>query len=188
MLISLPPIDDLDDQQFMSELYAQYRCLMYRKAIERLSDPQDLDDLIQDCLEHLIKNVATLRMLDDNALTSYIVTTVRNTATNLAKHHEVQSRHVFLTDFEEEGPADSALLPEDILLSNEYSTAFAKVFASLSEEDQILLRGKYELELDDAELAAILGCAANSIRMKLTRARRRAMNRLLEGDYFCDQT
>lgn len=188
MLILLPPLDDLDDQQFMSRLYEEYKHIMYDKAMEYLADPQDMDDLIQDCLVQLVKNVATLRMLDDNALTSYIVTTVRNTATNLAKHYEVQSRHAFLTDFEEEDPADSALLPEDILLSNEFSTSFAKVFASLSEKDQILLHGKYELDLDDAELAKILGCAANSIRMKLTRARRRALRHLLEGDYFSDQT
>ena len=95
---------------------------------------------------------------------------------------------IFMTDFEDEDPADSATLPEDILLSNEFSDAFAEVFDSLPEEDRLLLRGKYELDLDDAELAALLGCAPNSIRMKLTRARRRAVAHLLEGDYFSEQT
>ena len=188
MLISLPPIDDLNDRQFMSELYERYRRIMYSKAMEHLADPQDADDLIQDCLENLIKNVSTLRSLDDCALISYIVTTVRNTAINLSKHLEVESRHAYLTDFEEEDPADSATLPEDILLSNEFSDAFAKAFDSLPEDDRLLLRGKYELDLDDAELAALLGCAPNSIRMKLTRARRRAIGRILEGDYFSEQT
>jgi RNA polymerase sigma-70 factor (ECF subfamily) len=188
MLISLPPIDDLNDRQFMSELYERYRRIMYSKAMEHLADPQDADDLIQDCLEKLIKNVSTLRSLDDCALISYIVATVRNTAINLSKHLKVESRHVYLTDFEDEDPADFATLPEDILLSNEFSNAFAKVFDTLSEDDQLLLRGKYVLEMEDEELADIFGCAPNSIRMKLTRARRRAVKCLLEGEYFSEQT
>lgn len=187
MLISLPPMDDLNDRQFISDLYERYRRIMYTKAIHHLEDPQDADDLIQDCLVQLIKNVSTLRTLDSCALISYVVTTVRNTAINFGKHLEVQSRHVYLTDFEDEDPADSAILPEDLLLSNEFSDAFTKVFATLSEEDQLLLRGKYVLNLQDAELADIFDCAPNSIRMKLTRARRRAVKRLLEGEYFSEQ-
>ena len=188
MLITLPPVDDLNDRQFISDLYERYRRIMYNRAMHYLAVPQDADDLIQDCLEQLIKNVSTLRTLDDCALISYVVTTVRNTAINFAKHLEVQSRHVYLTDFEDEDPADSATLPEDVLLSNEFSDAFTKAFATLSEGDQLLLRGKYELNLEDAELAVIFGCAPNSIRMKLTRARRRAVKHLLEGDYFIEQT
>ena len=44
----------------------------------------------------------------------------------------------------------------------------------LSPEDRLLLEGKYFLEESDESLAKLLGCKAGSIRMKLTRARRRA--------------
>ncbi len=188
MLISLALIEDNNDRQFMSELYEQYKRLMYSKAMEFLANPQDVDDLIQDCLERLIINISTLRTLDGCKLASYIVVTVRNAAINLVKHQEVQSRHSFLTDFENDDPQDSTIMPEDLLLTKELSTEFTKVFDLLSENDRFLLRGKYILDLSDEELADTLGCAVNSVRMKLTRARRRAMRRLLEGDYFSEQT
>ena len=188
MLTLLALIDDISDRQFMMELYEQYKRLMYSKAIMFLSDPQDADDLIQDCLEQLIRNVSTLRTLDGCKLASYIVITVRNTAINFQKRLDVQSRHTFLTDFEENDPEDSSVLPERILLTKEFSTEFMRVFSTLSESDRFLLQGKYILGLSDAELAENLGCSANSIRMKLTRARRRALNRVMEGDYFSEQT
>ena len=188
MLFSLTPVGDMNDLQFISDLYDRYRPIMYNKAMAYLADPQDVDDLIHDCMEHLIKNVSTLRTLNENALTSYIVITVRNTAINLSKRLEVQSRHVFLTDFEEDDPADFKALPEDVVLSAESSSEFMRVFDSLAEQDRILLRGKYVQDLDDSKLAEIFGCAASSIRMKLTRARRRALSRLSEGGYFSEQT
>lgn len=188
MLVSIPPVEKQNDRQFISDLYERYGRIMYSKAMIHLSDPQDVDDLIQDCLERLIKNTTTLRALDECKLLSYITITVRNAAINLSKRHEVQARHTFLTDFEDDAPVNPVIQPEEYLLSDELSTEFMKVFDTLPEEDQILFRGKYLQGLNDAELAALFGCAASSIRMKLTRARRRALGRLLEGGYFSEQT
>ena len=46
---------------------------------------------------------------------------------------------------------------------------------SLRAGDRILLSGKYVFCHSDAELAQNLGCAPSSIRMKITRAKRKAM-------------
>ena len=45
----------------------------------------------------------------------------------------------------------------------------------LGPEDRALLEGKYLLKYGDKELARDFGCQPNSIRMKLTRARRKLM-------------
>ena len=60
-----------------------------------------------------------------------------------------------------------------------------QIWGSLSEEDRLLLEGKYILGYHDDELATMLGCRKDSVRMKLTRARRRAFQRMLKegGDY-----
>lgn len=186
MLITLPPVDSCD-RQFISELYEQYGQFMYSKAMVYLTDQQDADDLIQDCLEHLIRNVSTLRMLGGASLTHYLSITVRNAALNLEKRKEALSYHSYLTDFEDDDPANSAALPEELLLDKEFSERFMRVFGTLPEEDRILLLGKSVQGLEDRELATILGCAPSSIRMKLTRARRKATVRLLEGGLFNDQ-
>ena len=188
MLLFQFSAEDPSDRQFIEELYHQYNRLMYRKALDNLADPQDVDDLVQDCLERLIKQVGTLRKLSGCTLTAYIVYTVRNTAINMKRRREVQSRHVFLSDFSELEPEDSSLSPEDALLVDERSEHFMQAFAELSEDDQFLLIGKYIQGLRDEELAQMMGCGAASVRMKLTRARRRALRKLREGEYFSETT
>ena len=48
---------------------------------------------------------------------------------------------------------------------------------------KILLEGKYILGLSDEELAAEFDCSPNSIRMKLTRARRQVIKLVKEGGF-----
>ena len=72
-------------------------------------------------------------------------------------------------------------LDEQILLE-EQKDHLMQIWSNLSEEDQLLLEGKYILGYKDAELADMLGCKKNSIRMKLTRARRRAFQLMTEEE------
>lgn len=58
---------------------------------------------------------------------------------------------------------------------------FGRAWMALPEETRSLLAGKYLLGLSDAELAEQYGCRPDSIRMKLTRARRQALKILREG-------
>lgn len=50
----------------------------------------------------------------------------------------------------------------------------------LSERDQLLLTGKYFLELDNRELADILGVKPSGMRVLLFRARNRALKELIK--------
>lgn len=56
-----------------------------------------------------------------------------------------------------------------------YRVLLSKIWPRLPEDDRVLLEGKYILGYSDQELAEEIGCQANSIRVKLTRARRRAL-------------
>ena len=54
----------------------------------------------------------------------------------------------------------------------------------LSEEERILLDGRYLLGLSDEEVAEMVRCKPSSVRMKLTRVRRKvfAMMKQREGE------
>ena len=65
-------------------------------------------------------------------------------------------------------------LDESLILQEEAGRLRA-VWPRLDEESRLLLEGKYILGYDNQELGQMLGCQANSVRMKLTRARRRAL-------------
>ena len=71
---------------------------------------------------------------------------------------------------------------DERIISEEQKDRLMQIWGSLPEEDQLLLEGKYILGYKDAELADMLGCKKNSIRMKLTRARRRAFQLMTEEE------
>lgn len=71
-------------------------------------------------------------------------------------------------------------IADNLVLLSEQREQLWKIWRLLPREDRYLLEGKYILGYSDQQLAASLSCKPNSIRMKLTRARRRAMKLLLE--------
>ena len=69
---------------------------------------------------------------------------------------------------------------------DEKKKEFIKVWDTLPEDTRELLAGKYILRMSDAELAEEFCCSPDSIRMKLTRARRRALEMMKEGGLSYD--
>lgn len=67
--------------------------------------------------------------------------------------------------------------------ADELREQLAAVLEEISNDDRVLLEGKYILQYSDETLAMVLNCKVSSIRMKLTRARRRALKLIkTEGD------
>lgn len=66
-------------------------------------------------------------------------------------------------------------------LEKERRKELLSAFQSMPEIEQLLLFGKYSMDMSDFELAQIVGCKPSSVRMKLTRARRIFIEKLREG-------
>lgn len=171
-------IESPDDRAFMTALYQDYERLMFSTARAYTSHLSDQQDIVQDALEKLIKKISDIRAFPRCILASYIVSTIRNTAINhLKRQSRIHGKVCSLEEdayFELEAPAPP---PDDLLTLAE---SLAELWSGLSDEDRILLEGKYILDATDEELASQLTCKVSSIRMKLTRARRRAFVRLSE--------
>ena len=69
---------------------------------------------------------------------------------------------------------------EDLLLLKEDIHALLLAMNQLHEEEQILLQGRYLLGLSDEEIAETIQCKPSSVRMKLTRVRRKTFNMVLK--------
>ncbi len=178
------------DKEFLLQLYHDYNRLMFAVAQRYVQSYSACEDIVQDSLEKLIKKVEILRPMERCILAGYIVSTIRNTAINyLKRQNHIQARHCDIEDQQGNEILSSDDCLEDILILRERKTSLQKIWPSLSEPDQILLCGKYILGHTDAEIALQLGCKPDSIRMKLTRARRRAMKLMLKQEGVnCDKT
>ena len=189
MLIFATMINDVDDRAFMQEVYQQNERLMYAIALKYASNTQDCEDIVHDTVEKLCKNIAKIKELPNSALRAYVVYAVRNTAINFRKHQATINRHIQqLSDDDSNSEYDQ---PESIIERiedlQEKRTRLTKVWMQLTDAEQELLYRKYVLEQTTEELAGIFQCSRDSIRMRLSRARRKSL-RLMKGEGTNDET
>ena len=169
------------EREFMIQLFREYERLMFATARRYIPEQSACEDIIQDSLEKLMKKIGILQSMECCILAGYVVSTVRNTSFNyLKRRSRARERQCSLEEERVMGCAADALpLDEQVSLS-ELKGRLSALWPQLSEEERILLEGKYILGYTDQELAQQVGCKPASIRMKLTRARRRALQMLRE--------
>lgn len=188
MLIFTTMINDVDDRAFMQEVYQQNERLMYAIALKYASNTQDCEDIVHDTVEKLCKNIAKIKELPNSALRAYVVYAVRNTAINFRKHQSTINRHIQqLSGDDSSSEYDQ---PESIIERiedlQEKRTSLTKVWMQLTDAEQELLYRKYVLDQTTEELSGIFQCSRDSIRMRLSRARRKSL-RLMKGEGTNDE-
>ncbi len=164
-----------NDREFMLRLYQDFRGLMFATAGKLISDPDELEDVVQDSLEKLIRHMDALRFKDRPVQAAYVAQTVRNTAINHLRRRRVESARTARLTQPDSQPEPESLTLEELMDIRERGKHMAELLAGLSDTDRLLLTGKYILGYSDGELAEELGVKPGSIRMMLTRARRRVL-------------
>lgn len=167
------------DRAFIQGIYQDFCRLMFFTAQKYLSDPLQQEEVVQESLRKLIEKVDTLHTLQPAVLASYIAATVRNTAISYLRAQARRKEVISLEDVREE-PASQELMDEALILQEELAPLRA-IWPQLSQEEQQLLEGRYLLEYSNVELGAQLGYDPAHIRMKLTRARRKALKLMKRG-------
>ena len=170
--IVISTMPDGEEKDFMGDLYRKYYKLMYATAWKYINDSFDVEDVISDSCVALMRNIPTLRELDHNKMCAYIVTTVRNTSISaLNKKSRLNRIYGVGDDAFVEALPDREDMVQMIILEEELSTVM-RVIESLPEKEQMIMKMKYAMELDDDVIAEQLGIAVNSIRQYVSRARK----------------
>lgn len=175
-----------NERDFMRKVYSDYERLMYFIAWKCVSDQDACEEVVQDTVLNLIPKAPLLEALEEKARAAYISAAVRNTAYSFLRK-QAREQKLFLSWSEnlEELPSQEASLDESMALQEE-KRAFLKIWNTLEAEDRFILEGRYILQYTDRELAESLGCQPSSVRMKLTRTRRKVgaqiKTQLEEGD------
>lgn len=180
--IILTYVEEESDKEFITRIFNEYVRLMMKTAGRYFCDESAKEDVVQDSLIKMIRHIDKLRKLDSCSLASYIVIIVRHTAVDHIS--KLQKENSIIDTISDNNcllsvPDESIPLDEHIYRLDRIGK-LTSVWPRLSESERVLLEGKYLLNFSDAELAQIIGCKTDSIRMMLTRARRHAMSELLE--------
>lgn len=173
-------MEDDNDREFMSTLFINYNRLMYREVYRMLHDTWAAEDVVQATVEKLIDKVKELRIKERDHLVNYIISASRNTAKNYLRDHGRYETLPFdeetdLPDREHSGDAmDLRLIMENDL------DILARIWPRLDERSRFLLEGRYLLGKTTLELAQELNIKPDSVRMALTRARKKAYQLMMD--------
>ena len=181
MILIATMIDDVNDREFMYGVYENNKLLMIAIARRYSDNEHDCEDIVHDTVERLCGKVKKLRGFSEYTLKAYIAHSVRNVALNHQRHQAVIARHA--EDFAEESyePETPYTKLERIEDLDEARAKLVAVWDKLPESDRDILYRKYVFEEDYAEIAKELGCAIENVRMRLSRARRRALKLIEDG-------
>ncbi len=173
-------IEDEDDRSFMTALFLNYERLLYSEIRKLISDSWAVEDILQSTLVKLIGKIPLLRTLDERSLVNYIITAAKNTARSLLRR--VPREKLPSVDDEEfaGGVLSDGVSAEDVLIRVESVRRLADVWPLLDERSQYLLEAKYILKMESQEIAAQLGIKPDSVRVELSRARKRAQRLLTD--------
>ncbi len=178
VLMVINSLRDESDKTFMLELYRQYYGLVRKTVYHITYDADHAEDLINDTFVKLIGKISVLRTLESCKRAAYIVYTSRSVAINFIKRRDVERKHGYYGA--DHDLADAAAVMEDSvedrIVRQEELDEMESIILKLPQRQKDLLYFKYFLEMDNAEIAQILGIAPASVREYLTRARRSAQN------------
>jgi len=188
MLSLFLTISDESDREFLTNLYEQYYPLLKYKAYEITHDYGIVEDLIQEAFLKLIPKIPLLRSLACYKMISYLVYTLRNVSIDYVRKRNRRSKRAYAssTDNVADQLPDLLAATEENYMRQERFEELAQALLQLPEKDRNLLFYKYNMEMDDREIAELLEIPAQHVRQYVSRARERAF-RILGGDHRHDK-
>lgn len=173
-------IEDESDRAFMEKLYQDYHRLMYSEIVGIVKNEWNAEDVMQSVLIRLIDKLPTIRGLRDGQLVNYIVSTCRNAAVNYLRDRGKKTEVSYEDDLGTPSRGSDGLELEFALIKREELGGLTRIWSRLDARTQYLLEGYYVLEKPMSELGKELGIKRDSVRMALTRARKKAYELLEE--------
>lgn len=176
MLLIICAIENPEDCDLMTLFYEKYHLLVYKEVRKYWNNNEQIEDVVQETYVRLIDKMDTFRTLKKQQQIHYALTTARNLSlTLLTKNGKLPTV-----------PLESAfsfpdLSSEDLdglVDKKNLALQIRTIWNNLPIQDRILLEQKYYLEWSNDIIAKSLGIQPQSVRMYLTRAKRKLLSEL----------
>ena len=172
-------IEDDDDREFIKAFFQKYERLMYSEIYKFTSEPADVDDILQTVLVKLIEKVRLLRSMERNPRVNYLITAIKNTSINMVcRKRQIDSLDD--VDWFDKNQPQAPDEVEDMVFRREAVFRMEAVWPLLDEKNRFLLRARYFLGMNQEEIAAELNIKPDSVRMEMSRARKKVRELLEE--------
>ncbi len=173
-----------EEKRYCGELYRKYRRFMYSVALQYASCEIPIEDIVQNASYSMAKYSKRFQDMDEPARFTYLRLIVRSAAVD---HYRDLRRDEHLLFYDEPIDIWHARSAEADYMDFVDMELLEKVLNSLEERDHTLLTGKFYLRLSDEELADMVGCKPDSVRMLVRRAKLKAQKKLIEEGFNHDE-
>ena len=159
---------------FLTSLYCEYRNLMLSIAQTYINDTQACEDIFHNAFLSLIRNQNRIQDLPRPKQKAYMLLAVRHACFDYLR----KERKINTMDAPDDVLIGLASESRELLELSEApfkTVEFYSVIQQLSMADQTLLIGHFIVGLDSNELAQFFDCTAGTVRVRLHRAKKRAL-------------
>lgn len=159
-----------DPEEFFVWFYETYNNFVFKEASKYFDNLSDIEDLTQEVWISISRRGEQLCRYSATQQLSYLAVVVKNKAISmLRKHHDT----VPLEFIYDASSNEINWLVEQIDRRIAIE-AFHRFWINIPVEEREILERKYFLLESDAEIASTMGIQKNSVRMALSRARKKA--------------
>lgn len=164
-----------DSVKEVFDFLIQYERLMYKIARQYVDSQLDCEDIVQDSLANILKKYDAFGEMSKNQRIAYVAAVVRNRSLNFLKRKKLEDSIIVASVDDDMYHLAESVVQETKPLTEIPLSVVREAINKLPNDDRYLIEGKYIVGLSDAELAQELKCKPASIRMKLTKARRKLL-------------
>lgn len=180
LLTLLTAIDPINGD-FFENLVDEHSDRLFSVAYNTLSkygkaNREDAEDLVQETFIKVFRNIKRFYNLDREEIIGLLVIYTKYTVIDFLRKKQHKFKNVSL-QFDEDGEdmeiqiADTAPLPDEIVIQNDLIGRCAACIDTLPESQRAVIMLKYRYGYKDKEIAAVLGISETSVSSRLNRAR-----------------
>ena len=168
-------IENDEDRQFLTEMYLQYRKLMYKTASHYFqANSTEIEDAVSASVERMCKYCKNIQAVPCNKRTAYIVRLVENVCrTRIRAIARQRDREQFPAEENWENDIPDTEDTEAIVFSHLRANDLLMSFDRLSVRDQELIRMRHIDYMEFEEMAREMGMTVSAVRTALFRAKQR---------------
>lgn len=186
MLLSL----DTDDRDFVEKIFEKYHKYIYEIAFNILHNHQDAEDIVDEVMIKIIKNIEKFLHASENEIKAQIVIYGRNTAINLYNKNKRRIKHeVNYTYVNEDGEIEEIDIEDpsesmaELVIRKETVEIVQRYLQQLSVEHRDAIKLVYALGYSNVEAAKVLEITPNAFRLRLYKAKKKLLE-LAGGELY----
>ena len=182
MLLLIASIECQEDRDLIAEFHKTKLNLLYHEAGKFISGKENIEDVVYDTFVKIIEKIDVFKSLHPKQRDKYATVAVRN----LCYLHLRKEQHFSIVSFDELLETTDVIResdPERITEQRLFNQQIHSIISQLDTEERLLLEQKYILHWTDTEMAQLYGIKTNSLRMKLTRAKRSLFKQIQEQGF-----